>query len=80
MRILTFAMLLASAALIGCGAAGGSTPDGGKSPGDQVRVTPTKPGNGGDKIDVEYASWQETEKMIAGDKGKVVVIDLWATT
>ena len=31
-------------------------------------------------VEIELVSWDDTEKLIAGKKGKVVVVDLWAMT
>jgi thiol-disulfide isomerase/thioredoxin len=32
-----------------------------------------------DKIPLEVASWEQTQKIIAENKGKIVVLDLWST-
>ncbi len=32
------------------------------------------------KIDVQIRSWDETQKLIAEHKGKVVVLDVWSTS
>lgn len=37
------------------------------------------PTQAADKIPLEVASWDKTKEIIAGYKGKVVVLDLWST-
>ena len=32
------------------------------------------------KIPIEIKSWDETQALVAKQKGKVVIIDLWSTT
>ena len=32
------------------------------------------------KVTVKIASWDETLKMVAGHKGKIVVLDAWSTS
>ncbi len=34
----------------------------------------------GDKLTIEIKSWDETQALVAKQKGKVVIIDLWSTT
>ena len=32
----------------------------------------------GDDVSVEFLTWKDTEKLVAENRGKVVVIDLWS--
>jgi thiol-disulfide isomerase/thioredoxin len=64
--------LLVPFALTGC-QPGASPAVAEESP--QQKGAPAK----GDKIPLELASWDETEKIVASYKGKVVVLDIWST-
>lgn len=44
-----------------------------KSP--AAEKTPAKP-----EITIKFANWEETQKLVAAHKGKVVVLDAWSTS
>jgi thiol-disulfide isomerase/thioredoxin len=53
------------------------------SPNPQRAATPPNavkpPGDSASSVPLSVKTWKETEALIAGHKGKVVVVDLWST-
>lgn len=50
---------------------------------EKVGKAPSRPETKSDspeKLKLEVASWEQTEKLISQQKGKVVVVDLWSTS
>jgi len=78
------AVLVASLLAAGCiesadTSGGGSTPEPGSTTQAKPATTPdTKTHQ--ETVSLEIKSWKETQALIAAQKGKVVVVDLWSTS
>jgi len=79
-------LVLLAASLLVAGCTGsvetpgdGATSDPGSKPDTRTGTTPdTKKTQ--DTVSLEIKSWQETQALIAAQKGRVVVVDLWSTS
>ena len=75
-QLLSAALLVASALIVGCnGAAEPTTPSSSPPP-----ATTTADGQPAAAVSVEIKSWKDIQALIAAQKGKVVVLDLWSTS
>lgn len=79
-------LILAVVAIAGCnGSDSSDSPPVTGAAGTSENGVDTKPPaddpkTGGDAVSLEIKSWAETEALIAAQKGKVVVVDLWSTS
>ena len=67
--------LLLIAVVAGCSGSEGSNTDGTAKDKSAQNVKADQT-----KIPIEIKSWDETQALVAKQKGKVVIIDLWSTT
>lgn len=49
-------------------------------PAELMSAEPAKVSAGKEDVTLELASWEQTTKIVAANKGKIVVLDLWSTS
>ena len=75
-QLLSAALLVASALIVGCNGSAEPTPPSSSPP----PANTTADGQPAAAVSVEIKSWKDIQALIAAQKGKVVVLDLWSTS